>query len=216
MSPPPARSSLTFALSIALGGVAGAVATTVLGAWHKDAPRVGVDVSAAEVPPPAGPVDNAERARVRLLEQRVAELENEKQRAPGPAAQPAAPLAAMPPPTEADRASAAQHVAAVSSFRTDPRDPKWAPARERVLGDGLRRTNAPAPFEVTAVECKTTWCRAEVSFGSYDAARTDLRALLAGDYRGACAVSIDLPTPPDPAARYAATAVYDCQAARTE
>jgi hypothetical protein len=67
---------------------------------------------------------------------------------------------------------------------------------------------------VVAVDCRTTWCRADLEWPSYGAAEKGYRQALHVGVPG-CESAILLEPPTDPSRSYRASAMYNCEAART-
>jgi hypothetical protein len=121
-----------------------------------------------------------------------------------------------PPPmplSEQQRESLhAEHIARV---RTEAVASPWAAETEATLRQALSKVSGGAAgFKVVGVECRSTSCLATVEWPSYRAAEKTWQAILHAQSAVACAREILLPRPNDPNARYTATAIFDCSAAR--
>ena len=93
----------------------------------------------------------------------------------------------------------------------DMQDREWAPSAQRRFQDGLTAMSEEQGFKVAATECKTTTCRAIVTFPSYAAARKSGINLIERVYGGLnCMRRISLDTPQNPNESYTTKLYLDC------
>lgn len=156
------------------------------------------------------------------LEARIARLENHAN-APSSPSSTTPDLAAAPPrvpdlsPEEAAARNRDRHRTAIADHDREPIDPKWGPATKRAFEEDLAKLAGDGHFEVARVDCRTTTCVADVTFGNYGAAVRDWKQLLMGRYSTNCGREVLLDdAPQDGAAKFSTTVVFDCLNSRTE
>lgn len=94
---------------------------------------------------------------------------------------------------------------------SDAQDREWAPTAQRHFLEGLTPMSAEFGFKVAEAECKTTTCRATVTFPSYAAARMSGMKLIETLYPGLnCMRRIQLGAPENPDAPYSTRIYLDC------
>jgi hypothetical protein len=93
----------------------------------------------------------------------------------------------------------------------DTPDAEWSPAAQEQLLSGLNRLGQKLAFEVGPVDCKTTTCRATISWSDYGSARASTAALVEHYYPGLnCAQRVRMKAPEDQNAPYSAELYLDC------
>jgi hypothetical protein len=93
----------------------------------------------------------------------------------------------------------------------DTADPGWAPGAQRTLVSGLTHLSEELGFKVGAADCKTTTCRATVTWNDYASARTTGVRLVEELYPGLnCVRRIRLNAPADRGAPYTTRFYLDC------
>jgi len=93
----------------------------------------------------------------------------------------------------------------------DMQDREWAPSAQRRFEEGLKPVSEELGFKVTAAECKTTTCRATVTFPNYAAARKDGMHVIERVYGGLnCMRRISLDAPQNPNEPYTTKLYLDC------
>jgi len=93
----------------------------------------------------------------------------------------------------------------------DTPDPGWAPGAQRTLVSGLTHLSEELGFKVGAADCKTTTCRATVTWNDYSSARSTGVRLVEELYPGLnCVRRIRLNAPADPGAPYTTRFYLDC------
>jgi hypothetical protein len=142
------------------------------------------------------------------MERKLAELSDRAapRQPPEPAGQP-------PPPTreEVKQQLLQQRQAQLEAHQREPVDFFWAKEAHTSLAADFAPLTRGDAFRVRGIDCRTTTCVATVEWPSYTKATEDYARLLQHPYGLDCARSILLPEPEDPAARYEARLVLDCQ-----
>jgi hypothetical protein len=211
-----ASTIVTFA--IGLGGiVVGAGLVTLLQArGTHDTQRAAVLVAAPPSVEAPAPAAAAAPAPDLTLSNRVAALERART-----VTVPAAPAATaaegrQETPDEAHARTLQMKAARDTEFEHEALDGAWARGTQKAFREDLQRLGASIGGELTDVECRTTRCRAKVTWPSYAAASKKWDALLHASYQVNCGRQVFIPTPDDVNASYEATAFFDCTEARTQ
>jgi hypothetical protein len=93
----------------------------------------------------------------------------------------------------------------------DVPDPKWAPTATKQFMSGLTALSTELGFSVGPADCKTTTCRATVSWRDYASARSTGVQLVERVFPGLnCTQKIRLAAPGDPSAPYSTQLFFDC------
>jgi hypothetical protein len=203
--------------SSALVGVAAAVATVIVLDYVRESPNE--STVHAEGSSKASQkqkrfirtvvVDRTDSTKLEELERRIQELDE----AEG-ADEPEAPFEA-PDPEAVQRELAEEFANLDQQHVDDPRDPSWSPEAERNLAFGLTALGEDLGFSVDATECKTTSCRASLSWRDYESAREMGRDLVETSFAGLnCTQKVWLERPEDPAAPYRAQLYFNCSEQR--
>ena len=122
-----------------------------------------------------------------------------------------APVRTVADPETIQRELAAEFADLDQQHVDEARDPAWSPEAESNLASGLTTLGEKLGFSVDATECKTTFCRASLSFGDYDSAREMGKELVEASFAGLnCAQKVWMKRPDDPAAPYNARLYFDC------
>jgi len=101
-------------------------------------------------------------------------------------------------------------------YAEDPPDPGWAPTATRNLKASLTELGRELEFAVDAAECRTTMCRASMTWNDYRPARAAGAELVHRVFPGLnCAKSIWLKEPLDRDSTYGAELYLDCTDRRT-
>jgi hypothetical protein len=153
-------------------------------------------------------VDQQAFDRISALEQRVRELQETR---PAPAAGAAAPAAAPPDPEEFRRALKELYTQLDQAHERDAPDPGWAPGATTRFVTGLNGLGEKLGFTLGPTDCKTTTCRATVTWGNYAAARATGAQLVEQMFAGLnCTQRINLEEPSAPSAPYTTHLYLDC------
>ena len=198
--------------------VAGLVGGALFRALFRSEPRPAVvrDARAHEAsPPPRGAANDDE---LRELRRRVAAVEaatvspSSAREAPGSV--PTAGARVERPSLEQMRVFHEEHHASLlRAHLAQPVDPAWAQGANSGLAKDLAAAGQDK-FTTTAVDCRMTTCTAKVQWENYEAATKTHADVVAAPLGMACRRDILLPQPADPAAKYEATAFFDCEEAR--
>src|SRR6185436_15013587 len=113
-----------------------------------------------------------------------------------------------------DRFHEQQHETALRRHRDEPRDPRWASATESRLEADLESVAAASKFKVVRVDCRTTTCVSVLEWRSYPEAMRGYGATMRRAYTVNCAQEVLLLPPPNPAASYQASMIFDCESWR--
>jgi hypothetical protein len=144
--------------------------------------------------------------RLAALERRVRELQ--EAHAP-PAGSPLAEITSDP--AEIRRNVKEMYAELDRAHDRDAPDPRWAPGATSHLVTGLTALGERLGFTVGATDCKTTTCRATVTWGNYATAHATGVQLVEELFEGlSCAQKINLLEPSDPNAPYATQLYLDC------
>jgi hypothetical protein len=93
----------------------------------------------------------------------------------------------------------------------DVADPAWAPAATKQLVGGLTALGERLGFSVGETDCKTTTCRATVTWGDYSSAASTGVQLVERFFPGFnCTQKIRLGAPENPSAAYSTQLFLDC------
>ena len=153
-------------------------------------------------------VDQNATDRISELERRMREVEAAKAGASDAGAAPDEPRL---DPEEVRRRRDEQYARMEEAHARDSVDPTWAPGARKGLSKGLTQLGETIGFTLGATECKTTSCRATVTWGNYSAARTTGAQLVEHLFGGLnCRQNIRLPEPTDPDAPYTTSLYLDC------
>jgi len=150
--------------------------------------------------------------RIADLERRVRELQEAR------AASETSPAAAenLADPVEARRRVKEMYAELDRAHDHDAPDPRWAPGATSDLVTGLTALGQKVGFTLGATDCKTTTCRATVTWSNYAAARAKGVELVEDIFGGLnCAQKINLLEPSDPNAPYTTRLYLDCADLRT-
>jgi hypothetical protein len=112
---------------------------------------------------------------------------------------------------EANEFHGRQHEAALRAHHDEPRDAKWASSTEGMLAADLAGVRDKGKFAVVGVDCRMTSCVTVLEWSSYDEALHGYGATLREPFHVNCGQEILLPPPPNPAAPYQASMVFDCE-----
>src|SRR5262245_14234806 len=118
--------------------------------------------------------------------------------------------------SEADmRAEQQRHIReyedAIRAHDGEPLDARWADDTTPKLRTELASLAEASHFAVTAVDCKTTTCKAVFRWPSYEAAVDASPKLLHQMYEANCTRTILLPPPADPNLPYEGRMLFDCE-----
>jgi hypothetical protein len=168
---------------VALGIVVGALAA-VLGSRLRD-------------------LDPAERARERVLDDRVRKLEqaarSETPRAPGVSAEVQA------------REHRALHAAAIAKHVRQPVDGEWSASMVKVLTREIESEAAEGHFKLVRVDCRTTSCIAALEWPSRNDGVTANAVLVRSMLDVPCSREILLDDEAPQKERFVATMVFECE-----
>jgi hypothetical protein len=170
---------------------------------------------AAQISAPSSPSATAAPVQVRVLSsngdpalaQRLTALEQQVA-----ARDEAPPDTADEPPIdreEAEARTAQRHEEQRASFEAQAVDRSWAPDTARAFEADFEIFEGRA-FHVGQVDCRTSVCRTQLTWDSYEAALADSRNVVQHRYATNCARVIQTPTPSEPSAPYTATVYFDC------
>ncbi len=156
------------------------------------------------------------RDNQRVLEQRLGNLEERLQtQERAEKSESSSPLPSDPSEAEAQALRQEQHATWRRVHAAEARDATWAPSAEKRLRSALQETpEMPQGFQVLDMDCRTTRCKATLSWPSYSAASQSFKQVLT--MKMGCASSILLEPPEDPSKPYQAFAHYDCEGVRAE
>jgi hypothetical protein len=117
---------------------------------------------------------------------------------------------------EADRFHEQQHEAALRRHRDEPRDARWASATEAKLEADLASVATASKLKVVRVECRTTTCVGTLEWQSYPEAMRGYGATMRRPFSVNCAQQVLLLPPPNPAAPYQASMIFECESWRAD
>jgi hypothetical protein len=117
---------------------------------------------------------------------------------------------------EADRLHAQRHDDALLHHQSEPKDPRWAAATEPRIEADLSRVAEKSKFKIVKVDCRMASCVSVLEWPSYADAQHGYATALREIYAVNCGVEILLPPPPNPAARYQADMIFDCESWRAD
>jgi hypothetical protein len=98
-------------------------------------------------------------------------------------------------------------------YEAESPDPRWARDAAAAIGNSLKERAQNGTFTIGEIDCKTTLCKASVSWPSYPAAHSEFRRLLG--LAVPCATEIFVPRPENEDRPYDATLMLDCEPWRT-
>lgn len=219
----PRRSS---AATLAIGGLSTvALGLALVGMIRPPRPPVEAHPRAsASSPASAGAADARahgadDRARMRRLERRVAELLEaaDPEPAPGPGAEHADTAVDEEHDAEAEmRASKAWWDGLVAAHERESRDAAWAGGAEDLFRAELTAITGDRAFETVALDCRQSSCSATLEWPSYTPGdiQNDTRAVMQHRFQQNCGISLAAPPPDDPAVPYRAEIIFHCAAHR--
>jgi hypothetical protein len=153
-------------------------------------------------------VDDRAFGRIAELERQVREMQEAKA---ATASSTTPSDQSSPDPADVRRQLREMYAQLDRDHERDSADSEWAPAAARDLVSGLTALGDKAGFNVGPTDCKTTTCRATVTWSNYSLARAT-GAQLVEHLFGAlnCTQRINLQEPADPTASYSANLYLDC------
>jgi hypothetical protein len=162
--------------------------------------------------PPASRLDDR---RLAALEAEMRELKQAKVHDSelAPAALPApSPQSTLEQRNESVMAFHRKMEGEIASHRSEPRDERWATAKERTFSSQLAGVAAKITpsFSVVGVDCRTYTCVAELRWPNQEEAHASLRELLSSSVEIGCARRISLPDQPPAGDGYRASMLIDC------
>jgi hypothetical protein len=211
------RAVLATAMLVA-GGLIGAAVSIGLGRpRERDAPS-----KTASPPPPVQGSPNSGRKVDRLslaqLTDRVVALEKraltEQLDASAPLGEPL-PGEMQVDPAVVKEETRLRHQRWRNAHGEERHDPEWSQNKATVFDGVLAERGRASGFTVLEVDCRTTWCRADLEWPSYAAALNTYSSALHVLVDG-CESAVLLETPPDPTQRYRSSAFYNCEADRLQ
>jgi hypothetical protein len=120
----------------------------------------------------------------------------------------------MPEPTpEHDKELQAKREDWARAHAEEGLDESWADGAAAEFGAALRRAAERSKFVVRGIDCRTTRCRVELEWPSYEVASATFGDVLLTSLPG-CGSAILLDPPRDPTAPYQGWAMYNCEDAR--
>ena len=151
------------------------------------------------------------------LEQRLAALEAQSVLESADAGAPVASAGpALPTEEELDRqvqATRVRHAEWRTVHASEARD-GWSTEQESVFKAELQKGSKTGSFTVVGIDCRMTWCRADLEWPSFGAAQAGYPQALHVVVPG-CESAILLDEPTDTARPYRAIAMYNCESARS-
>lgn len=96
------------------------------------------------------------------------------------------------------------------------RDVLWAPVAERALQDDLALLQDDGVLEASAIDCRSSLCRATVRYEDFADAPRNAARILHHMYGINCGVEVYAPRPEDPSGEFEATVIFDCSEARAK
>jgi len=219
----PRRSSVA---TLAIGGLSTvALGVALIGMIRPPRPPVEANPKAFASSPASADAADAralgadDRARMRRLERRVAELSETAD--PEPAPDPGAVHAAAAMEEESDveaemRKSKAWWEGLVVAHERESRDAAWAGGAEDLFRAELTAIAGVRGVETVALDCRQSSCSATLEWPSYtpDAIQNDTRAVMQHRFQQNCGISLAAPPPDDPAVPYRAEVIFHCAAHR--
>ena len=156
-------------------------------------------------------------AEHQALRSRVAQLEAHAAASAAPSATSAesSPAREPNPDPEVHRAELrAERDASEKAHSEEARDPAWSARQDSVMTEALKPRQTTGGFSMLRVDCRTTLCRAELEWPSFESAQKKYSEALALPVPG-CTSQILLDPPANPDLPYRAAAMYDCTENRT-
>jgi hypothetical protein len=217
---PGSHSVTTTRIGAALIGVVAAVATVFVTEGLRKPPNVSAatpassgDVTGEDTRPLSRTivVDRTHATEIAELRRQVQELKDAQAASATKATAAEEPLS----PAETHRALEAHFAELERQHAADPVDSNWSPAAEKSLVGALKAFGGELGFTLGPTQCRTTTCRATVSWSDYEAARKVGRELAERTLPGLpCGQQIWLKEPDDPKAPYSTQLYVDCAAER--
>jgi len=102
----------------------------------------------------------------------------------------------------------------IRAFEAESYDPAWSTIAKSAFQQDLDAITVNKDYKVKSLDCKTTLCRAVVSWASYDEAQSAAGHFMHAMYHTNCAKTLYAPKPEDPNAPYEGTIIYDCTSLR--
>lgn len=153
-------------------------------------------------------VDSAANDRITALERQISEMRpatNAEAKDPTPLEE------ASLDPEEARRQVHNEFAEFDRQHERDLPDPDWSPSATRYFATGLAALAEKVGFSVGALDCKTTTCRAIVTWPDYLTARRTRARVVEESFQGLnCEQRILMPEPSDPNAPYSTRLQLDC------
>ena len=115
-----------------------------------------------------------------------------------------------PTPAESEALDQQLHADLIQQHRYQAVDASWARPTERRLLSGLSELAVEGEFSVGRVDCRSTLCSAELSWPSYDLARSHFLRVVEAPVPG-CTRRITLPPLDDCTSTCDVTLIVDCQ-----
>jgi hypothetical protein len=105
-----------------------------------------------------------------------------------------------------------RHRQLLEAHRRDPVDKVWAQKARAEFSADLESLEKTLPIHVDNVDCRTTSCTANVTFGTYAAARESFDKILTHAYAkgNECGTEITLMPPTSPDGKYSTEVYFDC------
>lgn len=211
------RSGASIALVLA-GGLTGAIVTIGVGRVRATGVPAAPTSSVRLTEVSTDPGDRLEKLSFaqRELTDRVVALEHrgileQPDLVPTPEKPPS--VATQVDPAAVQESTRIRHERWRSAHAEEPRDAAWARAKATVFSDLLGERGRAGGFTVLEVDCRTTWCRADLEWPSYPAAVNTYSQALHVLVDG-CESAVFLEPPSDPTQRYRSSALYNCEADR--
>jgi hypothetical protein len=104
----------------------------------------------------------------------------------------------------------------LAKHAAEPLDATWAAAANASLSSDVLDTAKASQFEVTAVDCRSTTCTAELRWPTFALASSNYVNVVQQRMALACTREMTLAKPIDPETPYIATAFFDCSADRSK
>jgi hypothetical protein len=213
------RSGAGIALLLA-GGLAGAIVTIGIGRVLATGVPAAPTSSVRLFEVSADPGDRIEKLSFaqRELMDRVVALEHRgisEQPEPAPTPEMPPSVATQVDPAAVQESTRVRHERWRSAHAEEPRDAAWSRAKSTVFNDRLGDRARASGFTVLEVDCRTTWCRADLEWPSYPAALNTYSQALHVLVDG-CESAVLLERPSDPTQRYRSSAFYNCEADRLQ
>lgn len=149
-------------------------------------------------------------ARIAALEAKVAALSSAaataKSGADGDGPSPLATLT----PEQLAAASRAEVDAKLAAHSAEPIDKAWSAGAEKAYALDLVAVEKASKATVLGLRCRSTTCKAELEWATYDEARAGLREVTGADYVMNCARTVALDPDAKPGGKVHAVALFDC------